>query len=492
MQTVVKNDARRVARFNIVKMAAFTLASIVFGPEAWVHVQADEIANDVENLGQAKKIIADPPDVNYKMPVVLTHKAINPLNGVDAQTQIINKLFTAGGDYADAVDAFVSANEKLMGAEQAKDYYWIRAHAIESRQYALLAAQKLAVLNQAFIDSANFALQKLNGNDVILTRAQLANFQANLKAQGTAALPPQELQMLKNNLNGTDADAKNLVSDILQISPDSWDETPFSVKSSAGINANKDLINSFNDFSSNIGSNVRLGNVEVPVFISTPQIAHSIKINLNYDSSKYTYSGSSGLKMQIPSTVYRITEQPQGKLLIELVSKDGIPAGTAGTLLYLKFIQSSDVSQITSLGDDAAGWLYPGSSVPLPPPTIPQILIFKNGAWITVVGPTTPQPQPDVTNNKAAQWDGTTWRMVPMPTQVNVWTGSSWALGTAPTASQTQPATSAPVGQMYVWTGTSWVLADANLVNTALRPAQMSVYDVGMGQWVLTSLTLPK
>ena len=272
-QIQLKNEARRDGQTGIVMQAAATLVGI--GDKAserpggisklWPIAFALEVVEDYKIVQKTKKLVEDPPDPNYKVSVKLKQTQINFLNETDEQTKIINELFLAGRDYADTVDAFIAANEKYMGAKEAGDDYWIQLHTAERREFAKLTATKLKEFNDVLHEVEVFILQN-NVNEVI-TKEQLINFQNELRLRGVAALPPEEVEMLKNNLGGTDEDIQNLVDSILSINQNEWADEPFSVKTKLHFDANQNLIAMFNDIGNDSGQNLFLTNIFITLTI---------------------------------------------------------------------------------------------------------------------------------------------------------------------------------------------------------------------------------
>ena len=276
-QAQIKNAARHSAQFAVVREAAATITGIsISTPKepknptlgeinrfreetkkfryAVIASLGFEVVSDYFTVTEAKKIIEDPPDPNYKAAVEFKQTQIKLLNGTDRETQLINNLFMAGRAYADAVDAFVSANEKYMGANEAGDEYWINIHSAERKKYALLVAQHLERFNDA--DKAAEDLISEQFGNKIITKNDLINFQNELEVRRSAALPQEEIEMLKNNLGGNDADVENLVYNIISIDPDAWIDTSVLEKGKLAREANQELINAYKNIAIDSDRNI--------------------------------------------------------------------------------------------------------------------------------------------------------------------------------------------------------------------------------------------
>ncbi len=136
--------------------------------------------------------------------------------------------------------AFISSNEKYFGAKEANDKYWMQIHSEERKKYAALVAKYLKEYYSALNEFKLLILN--NGADVIITKADLINFQDKLRLQGASALPQLEIAILKDNLGGTDAEVQKLVNNILSIDPNSWVDEPITIKIEQAIKTNEKFI----------------------------------------------------------------------------------------------------------------------------------------------------------------------------------------------------------------------------------------------------------
>lgn len=272
-QAQLKNEARREGQHAVARQAASTLASIFLiptkergtgkGASFFLINLGFEVVEDYFIVKSTTKIIDDPPDQNYKVLVELKQTHVKGFNEISEETQILNELFFAGRDYSDTINAFVSANEKYMGAKEADDKYWMKVHAAEVREYAALAARNLEKFNDIDKKAEEFILN--SNNDIVITKAQLANFQTKLQMYGASALPQEEIEMLKN-LGGNDADLENMINHIINVNVSTWVEETVSAKGEKFRSANAALIKSFDLYALDFGQPQTLTNIAM--FIS--------------------------------------------------------------------------------------------------------------------------------------------------------------------------------------------------------------------------------
>ncbi len=245
----LKAEARQESRNTMAKAVVFSIAAAYAAELGGVAILGEAIEYYYEHQ-KLDKLTKDPADPNYKVVVELKKREIKFLDGSDKETEISNRLISTGADYADTVDAFISAHEKYLGAEEANDKYWIGVHATEVRKYAALAAENLQKFNSAF-DSLSVFIK--SGSDIIITKEQLIGFQNKLKAQGIGGLPAGEAEFIKNNLGGNETDLQELVNDIININSNDWNDEPLSAKLDTLKGTNQGLINNFKSIAKDFG-----------------------------------------------------------------------------------------------------------------------------------------------------------------------------------------------------------------------------------------------
>ena len=85
--------------------------------------------------------------------------------------------------------------------------------------------------------------------------------------RGAAALPPEEVEMLKNNLCGGEADVQHLVDSVQNIASNEWADELFSVKAKLHVDANQNLIDAFDNIANDHNPNLFLMNIFITLTI---------------------------------------------------------------------------------------------------------------------------------------------------------------------------------------------------------------------------------
>ncbi len=389
--------------FTVVAGVALTAAAVAGAPftggaslifmAAVISIGAEEtITESYVTAGAIQQIAHDPPDPNYKEFVSLRPERVIAYDTSENKNfETTNKIISSGVSIGTSSDAFVRANEKFMGAQQVSDYYWMQVHAKEVRQYSSRLAQNIVNFNSATSELEKLTTQ--SGLNKIVTKNDLIAYQNKIKTNGVAALPQFERDLTKS-LGGTDADVQRLADRILSVDPATWKDELLTAKSLKLKNNLQKFAESILSYSTNLGSNVVLGNFAqtaqnrfikvLPVSLAnTPRLAHTIIINIKYDAKNYKYSEAE-TAMNLSDASVSVAENTSGQLIVTVRSESGIPHGTSGTLLNLQFaargwlgklsviapwLRPSPAPIINGLAGDAVSWLYPTAiNVKLPKP----------------------------------------------------------------------------------------------------------------------------
>ncbi len=225
-----KQDAANAGSTAVAAAAGVTVVATLAGtPITGLFFLAGEVVFDAVVVYDAtEKIRKDPPDKNYKEIAALVYRQAVLLPETSEENYILNKIIVAAVNYNAAANAFVKSNERFQGAELAGNKEWTQKQAVLAQFYARKTAQTLRELNEALTEYKTL-LEDKNAN-VVVTKKHLQQFQENLRKDGLAALPQQEIEFAKNNLFATENEINFLKDSALSINSNEWNDEVISIK----------------------------------------------------------------------------------------------------------------------------------------------------------------------------------------------------------------------------------------------------------------------